>query len=92
MNDLDNLSLDLQYLEDYIDDELRDEHPRTYTALNEIRQFVKLMQGNILDILDDEIFRKEYSAIQMHKLSKILKKINDKKKNKDIKKLLKALK
>mmetsp|Transcript_28329 Transcript_28329/g.25031 ORF Transcript_28329/g.25031 Transcript_28329/m.25031 type:complete len:391 (+) Transcript_28329:482-1654(+) len=92
MNDIENLSQDLQFLEGYIEEELREKYPRTFSALNELRQFINLMKGSVLDILDDEKYRNEFSALQMHKLQNILKKIKDKSKDKEVKKLLKAFK
>ena len=86
MNGIENLSLDLAYMENYIKNTLRDTYPRTYSALNELRQFVKLVKGNTKDILDDNIYRTEYSALQMHKLQMIMKKFTDKSKRKYFKK------
>jgi len=92
MNGIYNLKLDLQFVEAYINESLKENYPRTYTALNELRQFIALMQGNVMDIMNDEIYRNQFSALQMHKLQQILKKFKDKSKDSEIKKLLKALK
>ena len=64
MNGIHNLSLDMEYLENYITSTLKDQYPRTYSAWNELRQFIKLMQGDLLRILDDNIYRSEFSSIQ----------------------------
>jgi hypothetical protein len=92
MNGVYNLQLDIEFIEKYIEESLRENYPRTYSAINELRQFVKLMNGDVLSILNDDIYRNEFSALQMHKLQLILSKFKDKSKDSEIKKLLKALK
>lgn len=92
MNGVNNMNLDLQYLENYINESLRDTYPRTYSALNELRQFIKLMNSTVTDILNDEIYRTEFSALSLKKLQPILKKFKDKAKDSEVKKLLKAMK
>ena len=71
---------------------LKEKYPRTYSSLNELRQFVKLMNGDLLQILDDNVYRAEFNAIQLLKLQLILKKFKDKSKDSEVKKLLKKLK
>ena len=91
MNGIHNLSLDVEYIEQYIVSTLKDQYPRTYSALNELRQFIKLMNGDLLRILDDNIYRAEFSSLKTLKLQQILKKFKDKSKDSEVKKLLKKL-
>lgn len=92
MNDIYNLGLDFEYIESYVVEELKEQYPRTYSALGELRQFLTLLQGEMMDFLDEQIYREKYNLVKEVKLKKILAKFKDKSKDKVVKKFLKALK